>query len=410
MPSYTRSVLKSAINGRIKNKQGMMPSYNTTLNNAVKEVCLDLDLRSTKRKSVLAPKLFTDIYDYTCPSDMKARKIIDIQPQKPSRATSFIWNLTTEEEFDRWKGSYNSQYTINGKRAFTSDHPTGNIGINLVAFSDDDLVRKLKLSTVVEDNTVAIGNLDTLTGDGGTWALFGDGTNLTADTDNYIKGGGSINWDISSAGGTTAGIQNTSLSSHDISGHLANGSAFCWVYITSATNITNFILRLGSDSSNYHSWTVTTNNEGTTFYTGWNLLRWDLTSPTDTGTPVNTAIDYAVIYMTKTAGKVSETDYRFDWLVVKKGDYYNLVYYSKYMWQNTSGTYLEDSTSDQDYLNVDTEEYPLLVEKLTEHAGWEVGEEGVAEKAAQKYEKLKEQHLRYSKSEAKGLHNRYYNI
>ena len=223
MPTYTRSTLKSSISGRIKNKQGMMPDINITLNNSVKEVLADLDLRSTKRKSLLAPKLFTDIYDYTCPSDMKARKIIDIQPQKPSRGTAFQWNLTTEEEFDRWKGSYNTSFTLYGQKIFTSNHPTGNVGINLVAFSDDDLVRKLKLSTIVNDNTITMGTLDTLTGDGGTWTLFGDGTNLTSDTDNYIRGSGSVNWDISSAGGTTAGLYNSSLTSHDISDHIANG-------------------------------------------------------------------------------------------------------------------------------------------------------------------------------------------
>ena len=400
MPSnFTRSSLKGVINGRIFNKQAQLVSIDTTINNSAREVVSAIDMTSLKRKSTLAPKLFTDIYDYTCPTDLK--KLIDIQPQKPDRATTFQWNLTSEEEFDRWKNA-------NTGRWFSNDHPTTGGIDNLVAFSDRDMVRKLKLSTVVEDNTIVIGNLDTLTGDGGTWTLFGDGTNLTSDTDNYIKGSGSINWDITAAGGTTAGIYNSGLSSHDISEHMANGSAFVWTYITSTTNVTNYILRLGSSDSAYHSWTATTNAQGNSFETGWNLIKWDLTSPTDTGTPDDEAIDYAAIYMTKDAAKVSETDYRFDWLVVKKGDYYNVVYYSNYPWQSATGTWKLDSTVDTDYLNVDPTEYSLIIEKCVENCFMELRED--PQVPIMRFNMLKEDYLKDSKSEAKKSHTKYYNI
>jgi hypothetical protein len=50
-----------------------------------------------------------------------------------------------------------------------------------------------------------------------------------------------------------------------------------------------------------------------------------------TGTPVPTAIDYCALYMTKDSGKISETDYRFNNLIIGNGTSYNVVYYSKYM-------------------------------------------------------------------------------
>jgi hypothetical protein len=196
--------------------------------------------------------------------------------------------------------------------------------------------------------------------------LFGDGTNVVVDSDDYVKGSACIKWDISAAGGTTAGIQNPALSIFDVTNFKSTGSALVWVEITSITNLTNFILRIGSDSSNYYSITVTTNSEGNSFENGWNLLRFDFANKSTTGTPVDTACKYAVLYMTKAGAKISEGGYRFDNLILKRGDHYYVIYYSKYGWQSAAGAYLENSTADTDFLNVDTEEYGLIVEKMCE--------------------------------------------
>jgi hypothetical protein len=200
----------------------------------------------------------------------------------------------------------------------------------------------------------------------GDWVVFGDGTNLTRDTENYVKGNASLNWDISAAGGTTAGIQNSLLDDFDISDYAGNGSAFVWAYITSATNLTNFILRIGNDSSNYYAITITATNEGTAFEAGWNLLRFDMVNKAETGAVDKTTCDYVALYMTKAAGKISETDYRFDNLVLKIGDHFNVVYYSKYGWQSNAGVWLENSTADTDLVNCDTDEYGLIIAKYAE--------------------------------------------
>jgi hypothetical protein len=231
-----------------------------------------------------------------------------------------------------------------------------------VAVSDADFVRKVKLSRPIDDTSVTISDLDSV----GTWLLFGDGTNLTKDSDNYVKGSACINWDISSAGGTTAGIQNSSLTAFDISEYLGEGSVFVWAYITSATYLTNFILRVGSSSSAYNYITVTTNNEGTAFYAGWNLLRFDFVNKSTTGLPTNIACTYVAIFMTKAGAKISETYYRFDDLTMRKGEHYDLIYYSKYGWQTAAGAYLENSTADTDLLNMDTEEIRLIEYKAAE--------------------------------------------
>jgi hypothetical protein len=65
--------------------------------------------------------------------------------------------------------------------------------------------------------------------------------------------------------------------------------------------------------------------------------------------------------MTKAAGKISETDYGFNYLVVMQGVIHDILYYSKYGWQNSGGTYIENSSSDSDLLVADTTEYELFV-------------------------------------------------
>jgi len=340
MPIYTRAKIKEEVTA-LATGSFTTTDFDIIVNRAVRQVLSDVDLRSAKRKSALSPNLFDEIYHYVCPSDMKGNKIIDIQPQI-NRSKSDSWELVTAEEFDRRKKEGGED--------------------NLVAFSDNDMVRKLLVSRSINDNESSIATFDAV----GDWTAFGDGTNLTKDSDNYVKGNASLNWDINDDGGTTAGVYNDSLSVFDITSYMTTGSVFVWVYISSTDDITNFILRIGSNSSNYYYMTETTNNEGTAFTSGWNLLRFDFVDKVETGTVDADACTYIALYMTKDATKVSETDYRFDNLILKKGDHYYVVYYSKYGWVSADGTYLENATDDTDLLVVDTDEYDLIITKTLE--------------------------------------------
>ena len=385
MPQYTQANLSSNLDGMVHGKVSNLVDKQVTMNRAVRFVLGDLDVRSAKRKSVISPNLFDDVYDYTCPTDLKGEALIDILPQINRSIDSQI-ELTTEEEFDR-KKSFNKL---------------------MAAFSDNSFVRKLRLSMSIDDDQLLIAELDALTSGGGTWIGFGDGENLTVDLDNFFKGNGSINWDISAAGGVTAGIQNVGLDPFDIDDYTPAGSAFVWVYITSITDITNFILRIGQDASNYKSKTVTVTNEGTAFVQGWNLLRFDLQSLTTVGAPTETDCDYVALYMTKAAGKISETDYRFDWLVLKRGRIHSVLYYSKYGWQTSAGVYIENSTVTTDLLNVDTEEFELISIKAAEFAAQELKDYDDWKIHREDYKEKRKSYLRSTPSEAKIITNGYY--
>jgi len=196
----------------------------------------------------------------------------------------------------------------------------------------------------------------------------------------------------------------------DITDYLTEGSIFCWVYITSTTNLTNFIIRIGSGASAYYSITITTNNEGNSFVAGWNLLRFDLVNKSETGSVDDDGCNYVALYMTKDAAKVSETDYRFDWLVMKKGDHYNVIYYSKYGWQTSGGTWQENATEDTDVLNAETSEYDLICEKVAELAEQKLKNYKEADRHRKIYEQKKFNYIFNYPSERMILEQSYFDL
>jgi len=356
------------------------------LNRAARLVVSEVDLRSAKRNSALASNLFDDIYSYASPSDLKGDAVIDLIPQV-NRATDFRLELVSEQEFDMKK----------------------TIKSNLIAIATDELVKRLMFSGDVDDTVLNPATLDGLTQDGGTWILFGDATAVAADTTNYVKGGGSIKFDLVGVG-TTAGISNIGLTTFDITDYINNGSVFVWVYINSTTNLTNFIIRIGNDiTANYYTQTKTTTHEGTAFVNGWNLLRFDFASMSQTGTVASTTCDSIAIYMTKTSGK-SDDGYRFDDISFHIGQIHNVLYYSRYPWQSSAGTFIENSTADTDLLNAETEEFELFVFRGKMELYRELRRFDLVEDARKEYEKLKADYKMKNPTEKVTRNRYYYNI
>jgi hypothetical protein len=338
-----------------------------------------------KRRAPVASKVFDDAYRYTCPTDLKGFGIIDLV-QQGERILDSRLKLTTAERFDRKKS----------------------IRSGWVAFEDDDYARTLLLDIAADDTATTVAELDTLTGDGGTWAVYSAGaTNLAADDENLIQGGGSLSFDLAS-GTTTAGIKNSSLTTFDLTDYNDTGSAFVWAYILATANITNFILEIGNDTSNYYSMTATTAADGTAFQVGWNLLRFDFSGKTTTGTVTATAGDHVGLYMTKTSGKTGN-GYKFDFLTLHTGQYFDVVYYSKYAWESSTGTYKENSTTSTDLIHADTDELELYVLKGKEIAAVEITRNlNLGKYYGDKYAEARSAYRRRYPSEAIKREDNYY--
>jgi hypothetical protein len=262
-----------------------------------------------------------------------------------NRSEEFI--LVSEEEFDR-----------------TKTHDTG-----LVAFSNHDFCKILQLSTGVQTKEVILNDFESLTANG-TFVASGDASNMSIDTTNFLNGASSLMFDVAT-GGTTAVITNPDMEAIDLTDYKGN-SIFAYVYIplnADLTKLTNFILKWGSDSSNYWSKTVTTTHENLAFQLGWNLLRFDWPT-SSTGTPDVTATDYFQLTITKNGAMGATTGWHYDFLVARIGDIHSIVYYSKFAWQ-TTGTYAykEVQTDSTDLLVADTTEFDLYVNYCIDIAG-----------------------------------------
>ena len=389
---YSRTNLKDQIfDSTSQANIGSAITVNDLLNRVVRRVVSEIDLRSTKRKTQISPGLFNDVFTYTWPTDGKGLGIIDVMPQV-NRSKDFEIELTTPEEFDR-------------RKVFDR----GN-GRELVAIRENDSIKKLLFSASFDDDSLSISTLDSLTAGGGEWEAFGDAMNVAADADNYIAGAGSIKFDISSAGGTTAGIVNDRLDEFDFSDYVDNNrSVFAWVYINSTTNLTNFILRVGSSASAYYSITVTTNHEAQSFNTGWNLLRFDFANKSTTGSPDTEAGTYVALYMTKAVGKTDD-GYRFDNIVMRGGVIHDLYYYSKYGWQTSGGTWIENSTDNTDLVNADTDEIDLFTYAGKAEAALELRHFSIYEVFEKKYQEKKAEYQLKFPSESKLLTQILYEI
>lgn len=301
-----------------------------------------IDPKETIRVSQITNALYDRVYDYVAPTDLKDEVILDIRPQT-NRVLSDSATNTSGYEFDRNKsiGDFTVKY---------------NNGVKTLRIS-----KSLTAGILLDDANSLTAN--------GTWTAAGNGTGLTTDTLNKITGSASLKFNIS-ASGTTAYIENSTMTAVDMITLVNAGALFVWVYIPSITIITSVNLRWGSDSSNYLHRTVTATQDNTALVVGWNLLRFDWDGATAVGTSVNTAIDYCRV--TFNYNGTATTNVRVDNIIGILGSIYEIEYQSKYLFRTSAGTWIEKPTDDSDIVNLDTTSYPLFIYEIAELCGQEI--------------------------------------
>lgn len=356
------------------------------VNSAVRTAMSDVDFRGNIRESVLTPNLMDNQWDYALPVDVKGNQVIDLRPQvTDSRGPNETYDHVSPEEFDRRKRIEKGIYT----------------------FFNDDLTRILRVSADVQDETLQVSDFeDTAWGTFDTDAV--NDSDVKVDKDDFTEGAGSIRFqtDTGDTTDTNVGIQNDSTVRYDISDFLARGSAFVDAKLTVAdTGIHQITLRLGSDSGNYYQISDSNQNDCSAFVSGWNKIRWDFINKTTTGTPVDTAIDYAALFWSRDTTTtallhLNDTDWGFDDLKLKRGKYYNLSYYSRYVWQDTAFALVENSTNDSHALLVQNDEYELILSKVSELASGYLRDREDQAYYAGEYQRLKQEYLMRNPSQA----------
>lgn len=338
--SFTIADIKNRVAGKLHGSTvNKIPgSFLDLMYEAAGNLLLRIDPMETKRVATITNALFDNVNSYVVPTDLKRDKILDIRPQA-GRTLNDKFQHQYQGEFDQYKSN------------------------NTFAIESRDNVRYLRAQkSVGQSATIDTGA--SLTANG-TWAASGDASNLTVDGLNYLTGSASLNFDVA-ASGSLAVLTRTNTTAEDLSEWEDISSFFIWAYLPDASDVTNLILRWGNDASNYWSVTVTAQHDATSFRDGWNLLRFDWNGATETGTPASASVDYW--YVGVTYDGTVETDYRIDSIVLRRGELYEMVYYSNYLFQNSSGVWLEKPTAsdDTDIINLSTDTYNLFFYEVME--------------------------------------------
>lgn len=319
---------------------GMVHSTSLTkvrnLNELFRRAAINLlskvDPPGTIRISQITNAVHSEIYDYSAADDLKGDKLIDLRPQ--------INRLLS----DRMRQRFIEPFDLRKKE-------------NTFVIRYDSGEKSLRLSKSISPSAIVIHQLDSITANG-TWAVGGDGDNLTQDTLNKIVGSASLNFDLD--GSSTEGyIENSDMDEVDLSDEEDIGKIFVRVYLPNPSAITSITLRWGSSSSAYWSVTVTSPHDQDSFKTGWNILAFDWNGATETGSPDSSAIDY--LRVTITYEGTADTDFRVDRIACSVGEIWEMVYYSKYLFRTSGGTWQETTSDDSDIINLDIEGYNLFL-------------------------------------------------
>ena len=327
--------ITTVVHGTTANK---IPNIYGQINRAARQVLQDVDPKETQRITQLASQVFNDVFDYPIPTDVKGDKIIDL------RLTA--GRLPFEVFVQDYAVTFDSQKLINLTNAIYTQWNTG--------------VKSIRIEAPFLTAPVTICDTSTIT----DWNATSGASTITLDQTNYVAGGGALVFNLL-AGQASGYIENASLSTIDLSAWTNTSTLFMWMYFPDGSDITSVNLRWGNSDSVYYNYTATTNQQGSAFIDGWNLLAFPWASATEVGTVDDENIDY--LRVTIAYDSTLQTGVKVCNVTSNPGYIFELQYYSKYLFRNASTNAFQETVTDASdnavIVNLDTESYNLLFNK-----------------------------------------------
>lgn len=185
----------------------------------------------------------------------------------------------------------------------------------------------------------------------GTWVGATAISNVSKDDYEGYDLPSSVKFDYSGTSGT---LTNSTFQAVDLQSYADRSSLYVDVYIPDTSNLTSFTLKWGSDSSNYHQVTSTTNYVGESFSTGWNRIKFAWDSPTDVGTADDENIDYLQLTIAYSSDPAA-TGFRVQNFFISENVPLTMTYYTVNMAYDVSGATQVQRFNDA----TDTTDYPL---------------------------------------------------
>ncbi len=288
----------------------------------------------TIRLAGLSQTVHDDLYNYALPSDFHS--VIDLAPQA-ERNSNDQGTRVFSEPFDRRKKLDDKDFTIEARDG------TKMMRINW----------RQRSSKLLNSNDSYNGN--------GTWIAVATASGIQTDTIYKYSGGGSVRFDLAASGD---GISNIGMSAIDLTDEDEVADVIIPIYLPSVTNLTSITLQWGNDITTKY-WTgvaQTTQADGTAFKVGWNIIAVPWSTATETGTVAPATIDSFKITLA-TTGAIA--DIRVDNILFGIGFPFDIKYYSKFLFKNTSGTYITQPTAEDDTIVLDNDSMQIyLLETL----------------------------------------------
>lgn len=332
---------------------------NGTIADALRTVSRNVDLIESKRVVPLLPALYTGDNLYMTPPDVNT--IIDISPAG-GRSSS---EMADFEKTDPLSLSRDFNFE---KINFTEEYRNG--------------VKLLRIQPgQINDLPKLLHDCNSMT-DSGAVTASGDASNLDINQVFYINGVASLDFDIVPSSGN-AFLTFELLQPVDITTTTRDGSFTLAVFIPEelTTKLTSLSLRVGSSASDYYTMTATSNTYGGAFTHGFNIIRFIKRDATQTGTVVESAIDYLRVGIAHTATTTIK-GVKIDAIAAHKGLGYNISYYSNYHFvSETTGAFLLQPTNIGllDKVILANESYDLVVNEAKKIMDMELhGESGGA--------------------------------
>ena len=217
-----------------------------------------------------------------------------------------------------------------------------------------------------------LSNMDTFDGNG-TWIKVATASGVETDKIIKFSGGGSVKFDSAAS---DDGIQNTTMTEVDMTNEDDVADCYVKFYIKDTDDLANLnsaTVLWGNDlTTNFWTGvTQTAQEDGTAFRVGWNRLKIPWSTATESGTVDPAAIDSFKITF-DTDGAIS--DIRVDEIKFAIGLPFDIKYYSKFLFKNTTGARITQPTTTDDVVVLDNDNiniflYECLIEMAQQMEG-----------------------------------------
>jgi hypothetical protein len=313
--SKSVSNLKDSVSGML---QGLnlnnVRNLNTLLERTVRQLLIELDIPEAVARNNFV--LYDGVTDYTAPVNMFEAGIVDIRPQGIHRTPNSVVQKQFGDQFDREKDWVTTGYKT------TVEYNKG-MGILRVASN--------AASPRIE--------LDPMTATTG-WVAAGSASGLVADQSIYWQAPASLKFTLT---GASTGTLTKTISSTDLTDYLNVGVVFLAVYAADISNLTSITMNIGSSASNYYSVTASTGFVKAFASGEQQLISFDLSTATTTGTPVITKMNY-LQFSFLTAGTINNFHMGDSFISLPAPQ--TLIYNTPSVFQPTGTTTINSSITD----------------------------------------------------------------